>query len=150
MKYTFAYWTPLGQIYIAEEDGAVTDLSFRPIANAHQLETPLILRAAEQMHAYFAGRRHAFDLPLRTTGTPFQNDVWNALLKIPYGETCSYGNIAALIGNPKACRAVGMANNKNPISIIIPCHRVIGANGQLVGYGGGLNIKKALLDLETN
>ena len=95
------------------------------------------------------GKRKSFDLPLKPEGTEFQKKVWNALLDIPYGETRSYKDIAVAIGNPKACRAVGMANNRNPISIIIPCHRVIGANGSLVGYGGGLPIKIELLNLET-
>ena len=89
-----------------------------------------------------------FDLPLRMQGTPFQQKVWAALREIPYGETRSYGQIAAQVGNPKAGRAVGMANNRNPIAIIVPCHRVIGANGSLTGYAGGLNVKQELLALE--
>lgn len=99
---------------------------------------------------YFNGQRKSFDLPLNPKGTEFQKKVWNALLNIPYGSTCSYKDIAVNIGNEKACRAVGGANNKNPIFIIIPCHRVIGKNGSLVGYGGGLDIKLKLLELEQN
>ncbi len=97
---------------------------------------------------YFAGGRKDFDLPLCPRGTEFQKKVWSALREIPYGETRAYGEIAAAVGNPKAARAVGMANNRNPISVIVPCHRVIGSDGKLVGYGGGLDIKEFLLDLE--
>ena len=104
--------------------------------------------AKQQLAEYFAGQRQAFDLPLRMQGTPFQQKVWAALREIPYGETRSYGQIAAQVGNPKAGRAVGMANNRNPIAIIVPCHRVIGANGSLTGYAGGLSVKQELLALE--
>ncbi|MDD6041733.1 MAG: methylated-DNA--[protein]-cysteine S-methyltransferase, partial [Clostridia bacterium] len=90
----------------------------------------------------------AFDLPLRPKGTPFQLRCWDALLQIPFGETRSYGQQAAMIGNPKACRAVGMANHHNPLPVLIPCHRVVGANGSLTGYGGGLGIKETLLQIE--
>lgn len=101
-----------------------------------------------QLAQYFMGQCTLFDIPIKHVGTPFQVSVWKALLEIPYGETCSYKDIACAINNEKACRAVGMANNKNPIGIIVPCHRVIGANGKLVGYAGGVHIKAALLDLE--
>ena len=101
-----------------------------------------------QLEDYFAGRRREFDLPLAPAGTPFQQRVWRALLDIPYGETISYGELASRIGNKAASRAVGLANGSNPISIVIPCHRVIGANGKLTGYGGGLPIKQQLLALE--
>lgn len=101
-----------------------------------------------QLGEYFLGKRIDFDIPLKPLGTDFQLSVWKALTQIPYGQTCSYKDIAYAINNEKSCRAVGMANNRNPISFIIPCHRVIGANGKLVGYGGGLPIKSALLDLE--
>ncbi len=104
--------------------------------------------AARQLTEYFSGKRRTFDLRLAPVGTPFQQTVWSALQKIPYGETTSYGELARRIGNPKAVRAVGLANGSNPISIVIPCHRVIGSNGSLVGYGGGLPIKQALLSLE--
>lgn len=106
------------------------------------------IREAEQLTEYFAGKRKVFDLPLEPYGTEFQKKVWQALMEIPYGRTCSYGEIAAKIGNPKASRAVGSANNKNPIAIVIPCHRVVGANGALVGYASGLQTKEALLKLE--
>jgi methylated-DNA-[protein]-cysteine S-methyltransferase len=111
-------------------------------------ETPLIKKAAQQFGEYFKGKRKTFNLPLTMQGTDFQMKVWNALKKIPYGKTISYGELAAMIGNPKACRAVGMANHNNPIAIIIPCHRVIGHDGSLTGYGGGLELKQKLLELE--
>ncbi|WP_457552714.1 methylated-DNA--[protein]-cysteine S-methyltransferase [Desulfobacula sp.] len=104
--------------------------------------------AIDQLEAYFKGKLIKFDLELNAKGTAFQKTVWQELVKIPYGETISYGQLAKSIGNPNASRAVGMANGKNPISIIIPCHRVIGKNGSLTGFGGGLDVKKKLLDLE--
>lgn len=142
--------TPIGDIAIVEEDGAISQVFFcaDPTVLGQIAETDLIKKAAEQLDEYFKGRRKAFDLPLAPQGTPFQQSVWNALLKIKFGETRSYKEIAEQIGNPKAVRAVGMANNRNPISIIIPCHRVIGSDGNLVGYGGGLSIKQYLLELE--
>ena len=109
---------------------------------------PLLAEAARQLHEYFTGERKAFDLPLSIKGTDFQQAVWNALMDVPYGETRTYGEIAKAIGKPKAARAVGMANNRNPVSIVIPCHRIIGADGSLTGYGGGLNAKEFLLKLE--
>ena len=104
--------------------------------------------AADQLDAYFAGERTTFDLPLAPLGSEFQQRVWAALLEIPYGATESYGDLAQRIGSPGAARAVGLANGKNPIGIVIPCHRVVGSNGSLTGYGGGLNRKRQLLDLE--
>lgn len=108
----------------------------------------IFLAAIDQLGAYFKGERTGFDLELNVQGTDFQKRVWQELVRIPYGETISYGELAKRIGNPKASRAVGMANGKNPISIIIPCHRVIGKNGSLTGFGGGIEVKKKLLDLE--
>ena len=105
-------------------------------------------KVVHQLRAYFAGELESFDLDLAPEGTPFQQKVWSELLKIPYGETISYGELARRIGNPSASRAVGLANGSNPIPIIIPCHRVIGSNGKLTGYGGGLPIKEKLLALE--
>ena len=102
----------------------------------------------QQLEAYFAGRRTTFDLPLKLEGTPFQKQVWDELRKLPYGVTVSYGELARRIGNPKACRAVGLANGQNPVSIVVPCHRVIGANGKLTGYSGGVSRKVTLLALE--
>ncbi len=148
MRYAFSYKSPVGQIFIAEENGAVTELGFVPVKDAEGRETPLLRRASDQLSEYFLGKRRTFDLPLRPSGTPFQSAVWSALRDIPYGQTRAYRDVAAAAGNPKACRAVGMANNKNPIAIVIPCHRVVGADGRLVGYGGGLDVKRALLELE--
>ena len=154
MKYKWQYQYPVGSVGIAEDDGRITRVFFAGDAKAggmqdHQLqESELIKRAAEQLSEYFEGKRKEFDLPLAFAGTDFQKRVWEALLTIPYGETRNYGEIAAQAGNPKAARAVGMANNRNPIVIICPCHRVIGSDGSLVGYGGGLPAKQYLLDLE--
>lgn len=108
----------------------------------------IFLNVIDQLDAYFKGKLTTFDIELNIQGTDFQKKVWQQLVKIPYGETISYGELAKRIGNPKASRAVGMANGKNPISIIVPCHRVIGKNGSLTGFGGGLEAKKTLLDLE--
>lgn len=151
MKKVFFYEKEIGEIGIGEDNGAITDIFFGteidPI-DTELRETPLIKKASKQLDEYFQGSRKIFDLPIFTKGTPFQQMVWDALKTIPYGETRSYKDIAVQIGKSKACRAVGMANNRNPISIIIPCHRVIGSKGELVGYGGGLNIKEKLLSLE--
>jgi O-6-methylguanine DNA methyltransferase len=110
---------------------------------------PLLLDAACQLRAYFAGERRDFELPLAARGTPFQREVWAAVAAIPYGETAAYAQIAAAVGRPSACRAVGAANGRNPLPVIVPCHRVIGAAGALTGYGGGLDRKRSLLDLEA-
>lgn len=153
MKNIYFYQTDIGRIGIAEDNSVITDvvLSGEKEPSCCKLnETPLITRTAEQIKEYLAGQRMHFDLPLKTEGTEFQRKVWQALLEIPYGETRSYQQIAASVGNIKACRAVGLANNRNPIAIIIPCHRVIGKNGSLTGYGGGLEIKARLLELEKN
>lgn len=113
-----------------------------------QLDPSSFEEVKRQLDQYFKGRLKSFDLELKTGGTPFQQQVWQALAKIPYGSTISYGDLAVQIGNPKAVRAVGLANGKNPIPIIIPCHRVIGKNGSLTGFGGGLDVKRFLLELE--
>ncbi|MDF2617091.1 MAG: Methylated-DNA--protein-cysteine methyltransferase [Sedimentibacter sp.] len=115
---------------------------------AEMNETNLLRNAALQLNEYLEGKRNSFDLPLNPKGTEFQKKVWAALCDIPYGETRSYKQIAESVGNPKACRAVGMANNKNPIMIFIPCHRVVGSDGSLTGYAGGLDMKEKLLSLE--
>lgn len=143
--------TPLGDMTLVEQNGKLKELRLKAYAQngERERETPLLNQAARELGEYFAGTRKAFTVPLRPEGTAFQTAVWEALLTIPYGETLSYGAVAAKIGKPKASRAVGMANNKNPLPIFIPCHRVIGADGKMVGYGGGLNIKEALLKLET-
>lgn len=144
--------TPIGRIGIQEQESHITDLFFDselPVNLPPMEETPLLLHAKEQLLEYFNGNRTTFTIPLAPQGTEFQKSVWTALQNIPYGETRSYKEIATIIGNPKASRAVGMANNKNPIAIFIPCHRVIGSNGAMVGYAGGLPIKEYLLNIEN-
>jgi len=148
-KYSYHYDSPVGRVYIVEADGAVTHIIFRPVEGTVQKESPLIARAAEMLREYFDGKRCDFDgLPLNPAGTEFQKKTWDALCAIPYGATRTYKQQAQTVGNEKACRAVGAANGKNPISIVIPCHRVIGSDKTLTGYAGGLNIKEALLALE--
>jgi len=151
MEKIFFYETPVGRICIGEENGVITRVTWSKIPQEYILEeTELILNCKRQLEEYFTGKRKTFDLPLAPKGTEFQQKVWKALQEIPYGETRTYGEIAAAIGNPKAARAVGMANNKNPIGILVPCHRVVGANGKLVGYAGGMEKKEFLLELERN
>lgn len=149
MKY-FVYESALGLLTIAEEDGALINVGFGEFIRGEGIkeETALIAEAWKQLQEYFEGNRKQFTLPLAPEGTAFQQKVWKALQTIPYGEVRTYGQIAAQIGEPKACRAVGMANHNNPVGIIIPCHRVIGANGKLTGYAGGLDKKEKLLQLE--
>lgn len=139
--------SPVGRLLLREEDGALAALS-RTSEPLRPPETPLLMEAARQLAAYFDGTLTAFDLPLKTHGTAFQEKCWAALREIPYGATVSYGEQARRIGNPKATRAVGGANHYNPIMIVIPCHRVVGANGSLTGFGGGLDMKAWLLGHE--
>ena len=143
--------TSIGKIGIAEKDGYITHL-YLPTDNVPQdmelCETPLIRQAFEQLELYLSGQLKEFTLPLMPEGTTFMKSVWQKLLDVPYGQTASYKDIAIAVGNPRGARAVGQANNRNPIPIIIPCHRIIGSNGDLVGYGGGLDMKKKLLGLE--
>ena len=152
MSNIFFYDTIIGRMTIEESDNCITYVHFgevrRPDSNI--IETDLLKRAGQELKEYFEGTRLSFDLPLKMEGTEFQIKVWNALLQIPFGETRSYKQIAEAVGNPLGSRAIGNANNKNKISIIVPCHRVIGANGKLVGYEGGLDIKEKLLNLEKN
>ena len=143
------YESPVGALTLAENEGRLVCLLF----GKRQIDMPYgendFLRGVmAQLDAYFAGERRSFDIPIEMRGTPFQKKVWTALQSIPYGSTVSYKELAEMIGSPKACRAVGSANNKNPISIIVPCHRVIGADGKLTGYGGGVDNKAYLLKLE--
>lgn len=142
--------TPIGPLTLTEEAGALTGVLFGPHAPQDALltETPLIRRAFAQLEEYFRGERTGFDLPLDARGTPFQRRCWQALLEIPYGQTRTYAQQAQAVGSPRACRAVGMANHRNPLPILIPCHRVIGASGELTGYAGGLEKKQTLLALE--
>lgn len=152
MKNVFFYETSVGEIGIAEVDNKITNVffnkSYLPKDGYVINETPLLIEAAKQLKEYLSGQRNSFELPMAPEGTAFRQGVWQALCTIPYGETRSYKDIALSIGNEKASRAVGSANNKNPIPFFIPCHRVIGADGSLVGYLGGLETKKFLLDLE--
>ena len=142
------YPFPFGQLLVKYQDGAVTRLTRTGEPVRVEGRTPLTDLVFQQISEYLEGRRRTFDFPYVLRGTPFQQKVWQALRGIPYGETRTYGEIAAAVGSPKACRAVGMANHQNPIFIAVPCHRVIGANGKLVGYGGGLDMKQALLEIE--
>jgi len=139
--------SPVGPLCLTAEDGFLTGVYFGG-GVASEAQSDILDRAEAQLEEYFRGARREFDLPLRQNGTQFQLAVWNALKEIPYGETVSYGDIARAIGRPKACRAVGSANHNNPISIIVPCHRVVGSTGTLTGYGGGLEAKRWLLELE--
>ena len=148
MIYQFTYKTVLGDVTLVEEDGALLAISMQSDHGGIAQETPLIKDAFRQLSEYLIGERKEFEIPLRMKGTEFQKQVWTALLEIPYGETRSYKQIAETIGNPKGMRAVGMANNRNQLLIVVPCHRVIGANGSLVGYGEGVEMKEFLLRLE--
>lgn len=151
MKSKYYYQTVVGKIVIAEKNNAITNLYFGDTAALNDAviqETSLLREAAHQLADYLGGKRKYFELPLSPEGTDFQKTVWSALQQIPYGEIRSYSEIAKNIGKPKASRAIGMANYKNPILLFIPCHRVIGANGKLVGYAGGLEVKEFLLKTE--
>lgn len=150
-QHLFFYTTDLGNIGIAEKENELTNLYLPGEVipeNLRLAENAVLKEAGQQLQAYFAGRLRNFTLPLAPAGTPFQKSVWEKLLAIPYGETRSYGEISLSLGKPRAARAVGMANHNNPLAIFIPCHRVIGADGKLVGYGGGLHLKEYLLRLE--
>jgi methylated-DNA-[protein]-cysteine S-methyltransferase len=147
--------TPIGELLLAGEDNALSMIGFPKGSMRRDPESDWIYNekalanARQQLEEYFAGTRRDFDLPLKLNGTEFQVNVLKALQKIPYGQTVSYGEIAKRIGNPKAVRAVGAANGRNPIPIVVPCHRVIGSGGDLTGFGGGLDTKEALLRLEA-
>ena len=162
--------TSIGKIGIEEKDGFISKLIFEDdIKNINKTgkkrigcidcrdcvdydektAPPILSEAFSQLDEYLIGDRTVFDLPLAPKGTPFMEKVWAALSEIPYGQTATYKEIAAAVGNPNASRAVGMANNKNPISIFIPCHRVVGSGGKLVGYAGGIDLKQKLLTLEN-
>jgi len=145
--------SPVGLLTLAGVNGRLrhlrmVDQTYEPDRNGWEADDSGFAAAVDQLQAYFAGERLDFDLDLDLVGTVFQRRVWEALLTIPYGETRSYGEIARQIGSPGAFRAVGLANGHNPVGIIVPCHRVIGSNGSLTGYGGGLDKKRALLDFE--
>lgn len=146
VKCTLGYWE------IQEENGFILAVNF--VEKLRETEehdpSPIVKKAIKQLEEYFEGKRKAFSLPIQLSGTSFQKKVWQALQEIPYGTTKSYQEIATIVGNKNSVRAVGGANNKNPISIIVPCHRVIGKDGSLVGYGGGLAVKAFLLKLEDS
>jgi len=155
MNYTYLD-TPIGTLLIAGDAEAVRRIDFpkngkagTPREGWTESARGPVGQAVKQLREYFAGKRAGFDLPLAPEGTEFQRSVWRNLQDIPYGETISYGELAKRVGNPKASRAVGAANGQNPIPIVIPCHRVIGANGKLTGFGGGLPTKEKLLGLEA-
>lgn len=144
--------TPIGELLLMSDGAGLVALQFddarRGAPTPGGEADPVIVRASAQLREYFAGERRTFDLPLHAAGTPFEQRVWDELRQIPYGETTSYGEIAGRIGEPAAARAVGRANGRNPIPVIVPCHRVVGADGSLTGFGGGLACKRVLLDLE--
>lgn len=147
--------SPVGPLTLAGRDGhlmhlRMEDQTYEPSRDGWEVDDSAFPEVVEQLAEYFAGERTDFELSLDLVGTAFQRTVWTALREIPYGQTCSYGEIARKIGSPGASRAVGLANGHNPIGIIVPCHRVIGANGSLTGYGGGLERKRMLLDLEKS
>lgn len=147
----FTYRTPFGSITIQVSNRAVERVAFGKADLAGpERSTELSNRAANELQEYFAGKRRVFDVPLHLEGTPFQMAVWEALQRIPYGQTRSYGEVAASIGHPGASRAVGQANNRNPLPIFVPCHRVVAADGSLSGYEFGVKTKKFLLDLEAS
>jgi methylated-DNA-[protein]-cysteine S-methyltransferase len=136
----------LAGVYMTQQRHLPPEDTFGP--RVAVTDVPLLTRTADQLAAYFAGDLRDFDLDMSTSGTPFQRRVWTALRDIPYGETVTYGELAAAVGQPTASRAVGLANGRNPLSIVVPCHRVVGANGSMTGYGGGIERKRWLLDFE--
>ena len=148
----FCYDTEIGTIKISENDRKIIGLGFSDLKKENEIEkeTNSIRKTYLQLKEYLSGKRKNFDIEIEMIGTEFQKKVWKELLNIPYGETRSYKDIATAIGNKKACRAVGNANNKNPIAIIVPCHRVVGSNGGMTGYAGGIDIKEKLLKIENN
>lgn len=154
MKYSYLE-TPLGDVLATRDERGITGLDLprsrypRRVRDDWERDDAAFDDIRTQLGEYFAGERQEFDLPLNLGGSPFQTLVWNALIDIPYGETTSYGKVAVAIGHPDGPRAVGLANGQNPVPIIVPCHRVIGANGALTGYGGGLDAKRWLLDHEA-
>ena len=150
--YTTTVDSPVGPLLLTSDGTAITRVLFaaEPDPSWSTEPCPVLDQAVTQLGEYFQGERTDFDLLLEPAGTPFQLTVWQALREIPYAETINYGQLAARVGNPRASRAVGLANGRNPISIVVPCHRVIGADGSLTGYGGGLDRKRTLLDLERH
>ena len=148
MEFQSSYKSPLGFLILKSDGLAVTEISFSEFELQEQNDCAVILRCKQQLDDYFSGKLVGFNLPLNAEGTEFQKKVWAELIKIPYGETISYMELAVSLGDAKAVRAVGTANGRNPIAIVIPCHRVIGAGNKLTGYAGGIWRKKILLELE--
>ena len=149
MRYAWVTDTPIGLLTLVEQAGCLTEVRFGERISGETVEkTALLAQAQQELEEYFRAERTAFTVKLAPDGTPFQQKCWQALLEIPYGQTRSYLQQAQAVGNAKACRAVGMANHNNPLPILIPCHRVVGKNGKLTGYAGGLSIKETLLTLE--
>ncbi|MEF1291353.1 methylated-DNA--[protein]-cysteine S-methyltransferase [Vibrio sp. M260118] len=152
-RYTY-YPSPFGEMTLQADEQGLLGAWFEihttkpEILGQYVENDPILTQAIKQLEEYFSGQRKTFDLPVSAIGTEFQNKVWHALTTIPYGETWSYQDLANAIGNPKAVRAVGLANGKNPVSVIVPCHRVIGKSGKLTGYAGGVETKAKLLELE--
>ena len=146
---THTFCSPIGIVRLTEEGGAITRIELSDAIDASSAPTPLLHEAERQIMAYLDGKRQQLDFPIRMIGTPFQQRVWRALQQIPYGTTRTYGEIATAIGNPRASRAVGMACNKNPLLLIVPCHRIVGANGKLTGFAYGTDAKQWLLELES-
>lgn len=140
----------IGRIVVEDDGSFITRVYVDNAFIGSGDNSRLFIAAKKQLEEYFCGKRREFDIPIRLNGTEFQKAVWNALLTVPYGKTASYKDIAAMIGKPKAARAVGGANNKNPVMIIVPCHRVVGADGGLTGYACGTDIKQTLLNIEKN
>ena len=147
IKHAF-YYFEFGMLKIGYTDTAVISFNRVDQIEGDNEHSALSDQAFEQVSEYLKGDRQTFDFPYELRGTEFQQKVWDALCQIPYGETCTYKDVATMVGNPKASRAVGMANNRNPIMIVVPCHRVVGSSGKLVGYAGGLAMKESLLGLE--
>lgn len=150
MKNSFVFLSEIGLLTLTAENDSIIRLDFgkKEYSDSECKKNPLITAGIEEINAYLDGRLREFSVPYRLIGTDFQIKALNAVAAIPYGETRSYGDIAKAIGLPKACRAVGSANNRNPLPIFIPCHRVVGSNGSLVGYAGGLQVKEKLLAIE--
>lgn len=141
--------TPVGDMLLTEENGALTGAALARFSSETGSDTPLLLQAEAEIKAYFSGELRVFSVPLAMKGTPFQQMVWQALREIPYGQTATYGEIAARIGRPLAARAVGMACNRNPLLLFVPCHRVVGTGGKLTGFAAGIQVKEELLQVEA-
>lgn len=161
-KLTFArarLQVPFGELTVVASDKGVRYITFENDAHPKSYQNmsviddashPVVARTVAQLHEYIKGTRRTFDVPLDLVGTEFQVQAWSALAKVPYGTTASYAQQAASIGRPKATRAIGAANGRNPVVVVLPCHRIVGADGSLTGFGGGLHVKKWLLDHEAN